>query len=160
VLYEPPWPDAASAEIVARLEHLGARQQWDALVETFLTDLLQVPRDVVSALQQSPEWAMWTADAKASLGDLRALIRHVVVLDRYRMLTMPVMLLVGTESPRGLYLTDALAATLPNARVVELMGQAHEGMTTDPQQFADAVIAFLATEGESIHEIDRQSQLV
>lgn len=158
VLYEPPWPDAASAEIVARLEELGARQQWDALVETFLIDLLQVPRDEVTALQRSPEWAMWTADAKASLGDLRALIRHTVVLDRYRTLTMPVLLLVGTESPRDLYLTDALAATLPNARVVELTGQAHEGMTTAPELFFDAVTSFLAGEGDGVRGYERQSQ--
>jgi pimeloyl-ACP methyl ester carboxylesterase len=160
VLYEPPWPNAASAEAVAHLERLGARGQWDALVESFLVDILQAPRDEVTALQRTPEWAMWTADARATLGDLHALIRHTVVPERYRMLSMPVLLLVGTESPRDLYLTDALAENLPNARVVELTGQAHEGMTTAPTQFVEAIVPFLVTEGGRGRAHDLQSRPV
>ena len=41
------------------------------------------------------------------------------------------------------YVTDALAAVLPNARIEELPGQAHEGMTTAPQMYAEAVARFL-----------------
>jgi pimeloyl-ACP methyl ester carboxylesterase len=48
-----------------------------------------------------------------------------------------------TESPRDLYVTDALAAVLPDVRVQELPGQAHEGMTTAPEMYAEAVTRFL-----------------
>jgi hypothetical protein len=54
-----------------------------------------------------------------------------------------VLLQIGTESPRDLYVTDALAAVLPNVRIQELPGQAHEGMTTAPQMYAEAVSRFL-----------------
>ena len=53
------------------------------------------------------------------------------------------LLQIGTESPRDLYVTDALAAVLPDVRIEELPGQAHEGMTTVPQMYAAAVSRFL-----------------
>ena len=156
VLYEPPWPHIVGADVVARLEQLGEREDWDALVETFMTDVLQVPPDEVAALQRTPDWAPWTADARATLGDLRAAVRHTVVPEHYRTLTMPVLLLVGTESPRELYVTDALAANLPDARVVALEGQAHEGMTTAPALFVDAVVRFLVGEVAGVREHNLQ----
>jgi pimeloyl-ACP methyl ester carboxylesterase len=58
-------------------------------------------------------------------------------------LDLPVLLQVGSESPRHLYVTDALAAVLPDARIGELPGQAHEGMTTAPEMYAEAVSRFL-----------------
>ena len=58
-------------------------------------------------------------------------------------MTVPVLLQVGSESPREFYVTDALAATLPDARVEVLAGQAHEGMTTAPAQYVASVLRFL-----------------
>jgi hypothetical protein len=63
--------------------------------------------------------------------------------ERYRRLAIPVLLQIGTESRRGLYATDALAAVLPDVRIGELQGQAHEGMTTAPEMYAEAVTSFL-----------------
>jgi hypothetical protein len=53
------------------------------------------------------------------------------------------MLQIGTESPRDLYVTDALTAILPDVRIEELPGQAHEAMTTAPGMYAEAVSRFL-----------------
>jgi hypothetical protein len=50
---------------------------------------------------------------------------------------------VGSESPRDLYVTDALAAVLPRAEIETLAGQAHEGMTTAPELYAEATMRFL-----------------
>jgi hypothetical protein len=53
------------------------------------------------------------------------------------------MLQIGTESPRDLYVTDVLAAAvLPDVRIQELPGQAHEGMTTAPKMYAESVSRF------------------
>jgi hypothetical protein len=54
-----------------------------------------------------------------------------------------VVLQIGTESSRALYVSDALAAVLPDARIQELAGQAHEGMTTAPEMYAAAVSCIL-----------------
>jgi pimeloyl-ACP methyl ester carboxylesterase len=134
VLYEPPYPSLASG-IRPRLEALADRGDWDGLVETFMRDGLQVPDAEVTAIKASPVWRVWTADAPATLGDLRALAAYSFEPETFRALAVPVVFLVGGESPRELYATDALAAVLPQARVVTLDGQAHEGMTTAPEQF-------------------------
>jgi pimeloyl-ACP methyl ester carboxylesterase len=70
---------------------------------------------------------------------LRALRKYEFRPDRFRGVQVPVVLQVGTESPRELYATDALAAILPNVRIQELPGQAHEGMTTAPDLYVAAV---------------------
>jgi hypothetical protein len=54
-----------------------------------------------------------------------------------------VLLQIGSESPRDLYVTDAIAAVVPDARIEELLGQAHEGMTTAPELYTEAVSRFL-----------------
>ena len=69
--------------------------------------------------------------------------RYKFEAGRYHTLNMPVLLQIGSESPRDLYVTDALAAVLPNASIGVLQGQAHEGMTTAPGMYAEAVTTFL-----------------
>jgi pimeloyl-ACP methyl ester carboxylesterase len=143
VLYEPAWPRLIGREALAPLEALARAGDWDAFCVTFFRDLLRVPTDEVEAVRASDLWPPILADAEASLGDLRAISRYDFQADRFRGLRMPVMLQIGTESPRDLYVTDALAAVLPDARIEELPGQAHEGMTTAPQQYAESVSRFL-----------------
>jgi pimeloyl-ACP methyl ester carboxylesterase len=143
VLYEPPHPAGMSPDTAARLERVAVTEGWDRLVETFMREILEVPAKVVAGIRGTPFWQVWTADAEASLNDLRALSRHRFDAARYRALRMPVQLLIGTRSPRRIYVTDALAAVLPDVRVTELAGQAHEGMTTAPEQFVAAISAFL-----------------
>jgi pimeloyl-ACP methyl ester carboxylesterase len=143
VLYEHPGPNADTASHLAQLERLAEREDWDAMVQTFMRDVLQVPPSEVEEIRATPFWEVWLADARATLNDLRALTRHTIDVARFRSLRMPVLLLIGTESPRDLYATDALAAVLPDTRIHALDGQAHEGMTTAPEQFTDAVKDFL-----------------
>jgi len=97
----------------------------------------------VDALRASELWPPIVGDAEASLGDLRAISRYAFRAERFGGLRVPVLLQTGTESPPELYVTDALAAALPDARVEQLRGQAHEGMTTAPEMYADAVARFL-----------------
>jgi pimeloyl-ACP methyl ester carboxylesterase len=143
VLYEPPWPSISSKERMARLEELARAGDWDGFAATFFRDTLSVPAEELEELRATELWPPIVADAKASLGDVRALSRYDFEPDRFRGLRIPVMLQIGTESPRHLYVTDALAAALPDARIEELPGQAHEGMTTAPGPYAQAVARFL-----------------
>ena len=143
VLYEPPWPRAIGKDTLARLEPLAQAGRWDDLAVTFFRDTLSVPAEELNALRATELWPPIVADAKASLHDLCALSRYDFRAGRFRDLRIPVLLQVGTESPRDLYVTDALAAVLPNVRVESLPGQAHEGMTTAPRMYAEAVARFL-----------------
>ena len=143
VLYEPPWPGILGEGALARLEGLAESEGWEAFAAAFFRDVLSVPAGELEELRATELWPPIVGDAKASLGDLRALSRYDFSADRFRGLNLPVLLQIGTESPRGLYATDALAAALPDARVEELPGQAHEAMTTAPGPYAEAVSRFL-----------------
>jgi len=143
VLYEPAWPHVVGQEALARLEELAQAGNWEGLAVTFFRDQLSVPVEALDALRATALWPPIIADAEASLGDLRALSRYDFQAERFRELRVPVLLQIGTESPRDLYVTDALAAVLPNVHIEELPGQAHEGMTTGPQMYAEAVSRFL-----------------
>jgi len=63
---------------------------------------------------------------------------------------VPVLLQVGSESLRELYVTDALVAAQPDARVEVLAGQAHEGMTTAPAQYVASVLGFLRADMRAV----------
>jgi pimeloyl-ACP methyl ester carboxylesterase len=142
VLYESPDPGSLPPDALTHLQAFAARQDWNGLVEAFMRDVLQVSPDEIEVIRASPFWDVWTADAEASLHDLQAGAGYRFDADRFRSLEMPVQLLIGTESPREIYVTDALAAALPDVRIHELDGQAHEGMTTAPAQFTEAVVRF------------------
>ena len=143
VLYEPPWPNALDPELIARLQKLAAAGELEALVEVFMREVLQVPPDEVAAIRETPFWEVWIADAIATQNDLRALTAYSFDPEAFLSLAMPVLLQVGTESPRDIYVTDALAAVLPDVRIEALEGQAHEAMTMAPEMYANAVIGFL-----------------
>ncbi|MGC1952894.1 MAG: alpha/beta hydrolase, partial [Gammaproteobacteria bacterium] len=142
-LYEAVWPRVIGKQALAQLEELAQDGDWDGFAVTFFRDRLAVPLEELDELRITDLWPPIIADAEASRGDLRALSRYDFQAERFRELRVPVMLQIGTESPRDLYITDALAAVLPNVRVEELPGQAHEGMTTAPKMYAEAVSRFL-----------------
>jgi len=143
VLYEAPWPRILGKEALARLEILAQNSDWDSFALTFFRDQLFVPVEDLKQLQMTELWQPIIADAKASLNDLRALSRYDFNAEQFRSLQVPVLLQIGAESLRDLYVTDALAAVLPDVRIEELLGQAHEGMTTAPKMYAEAVSRFL-----------------
>jgi pimeloyl-ACP methyl ester carboxylesterase len=143
VLYEAAWPCVVGEDALARLEELAQAGDWEGFAVTFFRDRLSVPVEELDELRTTELWPSIIADAEASLGDLRALSRYDFKAERFRELGVPVLLQIGTESPRDLYVTDALAAVLPNVRIEELPGQAHEGMTTAPKMYAEAVSRFL-----------------
>ncbi len=143
VLYEPGRPDLFPSEVLAQLEALASIGDWDQFALTFFRDALHVPIEELEAVRASELWPPIVADAPASHGDIRALTRYKFEAGRYHTLDMPVLLQIGSESPRDLYVTDALAAVLPDASIGVLQGQAHEGMTTAPGIYAEAVTTFL-----------------
>lgn len=147
VLYEPPWPNLLNEEVLAPLEALAERGDWDGFAVAFFRDLLSVLDEDLDVLRGSELWPPIVADAPASLGDLRALARYRFEPERFGHVSCPVLLQIGSDSPRDLYVTDALAAVLPDCRVEVLDGQAHEGMTTAPELYTAAVVRFLSAQG-------------
>jgi pimeloyl-ACP methyl ester carboxylesterase len=143
ILYEPPTADLPKPEELKRLKELARAGQWDQFATRFFSDTIQVPAEEIDELRNTDLWPPIVDDAPASLGDIQALNAHDFDIERVGRLKVPVMLQYGSESPPDLFLTKPLSAMLPNARVEELAGQAHEGMTTAPEQYAASVSRFL-----------------
>jgi pimeloyl-ACP methyl ester carboxylesterase len=143
VLYEPPWPHIIRRATLNRLEELAQAENWDALATTFCREVLTMPVDELNHLRVTQLWPYMLADTKATMEEIRALSRYDFDPNYFRDLPYPVLLQVGTESPHDLYVTDALAAVLPNVSVEALPGQAHEGMHTAPDLYAESVSRFL-----------------
>jgi len=143
VLYEAPWPHIIGKEKLESLEALARVGDWHGFSVSFFHDVLRVPMEELNTLRATALWAPIIADAKASLGDLRAVSRYDFTPDRFRDLRMPILLQIGTESPRELYVTDSLCAVHRDILIQELEAQAHEGMTAAPKSYAEAVSKFL-----------------
>jgi pimeloyl-ACP methyl ester carboxylesterase len=143
VLYEGPWPSLVAPHVMTALEALAEAGDWDGFARRFFANVILVPAAELDEVRATELWPPIVADGEASLGDLRALGRYRFEPERFADLRMPVLLQIGTRSPRDLFVTDALAAVLPDARISELEGQAHEGMTTAPEMYAEAVARFL-----------------
>ncbi|HYI96377.1 MAG TPA: alpha/beta hydrolase [Bryobacteraceae bacterium] len=141
ILYEPPAAGLMNGHM-DRLEAHAREGDWSGMSYSFFHDVLCVPTEELDAMKNSELWVPILDDARAALGDLRALSEYDFRADAFRKLSMPVMLQIGSESPRHLYATDTLAAVLPDVRIQSLAGQAHEGMTTAPQQYVDSVAGF------------------
>ncbi|MGH8174783.1 MAG: alpha/beta fold hydrolase, partial [Steroidobacter sp.] len=105
VLYEAPWPTLITKEVLAPLEALARAEDWEGFSVTFFHELLSVPMRELEELRATELWAPIVADARASLRDLRALSRYNFNAGRFRELRIPVMLQIGVESPRDLYVT-------------------------------------------------------
>lgn len=143
VLYEAPSPRMIDHKVLERLEALAQIGDWDSFALTFFRDQLFVPIAELDQLRMTELWSSIVADAEASLGDMRSLSKYDFNAEHFSHLQVPVLLQIGTESPRDLYVTDALAAVLPDVRIEALLNQAHEGMTTAPEMYAETVSNFL-----------------
>jgi pimeloyl-ACP methyl ester carboxylesterase len=141
-LYEPPWPQIILEEQLDRLETLARAADWEGFATAFFRDTLATQAEDLETLHATEPWNEIIADAEASLGDIQALGEYQFDPESFRHLQMPVMLQVGTESPRELYVTDALAQVLPDVLVETLPGQAHEAMNTAPELYAESVSRF------------------
>ena len=143
ILYEPAWPSLASEAVLQKLRTRAEAGDWNGFCTYFFVDVLRVPAEEIDQVRQTALWQPILDDAPASLHDIAALSRLEVDLSNVEKLTMPTLLQTGSESPQELYLTDALARRIPNATVGILQDQAHEGMTTAPDQYVESVLGFL-----------------
>jgi pimeloyl-ACP methyl ester carboxylesterase len=143
ILYEAPWPGITSQD-VDRLEGIAQVGDFEKLVVTFYHEYLGVPMEEVTALRETELWPRMVADAEATVQDLRAMSVHEFDPESCRELSFPVLLQVGTESPRSAYVTDALAAVLPDVRIDELAGQGHDAVLLAPHQYMQSVARFLS----------------
>jgi pimeloyl-ACP methyl ester carboxylesterase len=147
VLYEPAvsleempvYPPGARARIQALLD-AGDRE---GALETFFRDVVLMPEYEIAALRTEPVWparleAAHTIPREFADGD------YILDPERFRNLTVPILLLLGGDSPAFIRrATRVVHAALPTSRIIVMPGQQHIAMRTAPDLFIRRVKAFL-----------------
>lgn len=147
VVYEPYAPVVAATEVSAitlRYEATAASGDRDAVVSSFLREIVQLSEHEVRLMRAHPSWAARLAAAHTIPRELRAAEQFSFVPSRFANVHVPIGMLVGADSPA--FLTDATArlhAALPTSEVVVLAGQRHAAMNTAPSLFVSQLRALL-----------------
>ncbi|MGK2960515.1 MAG: alpha/beta fold hydrolase [Gemmatimonadaceae bacterium] len=149
ILYEGVYlrgADSYPPELVERLRGLFARGAVeDMLVAAFRQLAGMSPEEVELLRTQTDAWAVRLGNAPTLPRELQADESYVFVAERFSGMWMPVLFLVGGESPpRELENAVRIAAALPDARVAVLPGQQHVAMHTAPELFVSEVVGFLS----------------
>jgi pimeloyl-ACP methyl ester carboxylesterase len=144
ILYEPaPGVPQIEAELLSRLDVLLAKDEREQLLSAFLTEA-GLDSGALDRLRASPVWEMRVASAHTIPRELRAEESYRPDPDTFSSLSLPVLLLLGSESPewakRG---TEVAESALAESRVKVLEGEGHLAIMTAPELVAGAVARFL-----------------
>jgi pimeloyl-ACP methyl ester carboxylesterase len=152
VLYEPTIPIPPGSPIappatLAKMEALQAAGDWEGVLLTLAREIVGVPEDVIAAWRASPEWEAAIDAADTIVPEGHAIEGYVFDPARFRGLTTPTLLLLGSESPPFFKAaTEAVGEALPHSQLVVLAGQGHVAMDTNPELFLREVVRFLGEE--------------
>jgi pimeloyl-ACP methyl ester carboxylesterase len=138
VLYEPPMGGVlAEPPVIDRLESQIAGGDRDAAVSEFLRDIAGYDAAEVQELRRSPVWEQRKAVAHTLPRELRAEREYELNRAALAELDLPVLMLIGSESPDwARRSTAAYADALSNATVHTLEGQGHGALAAAPELVA------------------------
>jgi pimeloyl-ACP methyl ester carboxylesterase len=144
VLYEPsPGLHVVPGAELVRIEELVERGEREEALEQALL-LFGLTAGEVEQLRAAPTWAERVAAAHTIAREVRAEEAYEPAAERLQDLRVPVLFLLGEESPDwAREATERLCETLPDARVSVLRGQGHAATVTAPELVADEVVRFL-----------------
>ena len=146
-LYEPGVfvaADLITPELGESLDSLLAAGDNDGLVETFFREALGLGDDDIATKRAQPSWPARVAAAPTLPRELRNTPEELFDATQAGKLSVPTLLLEGSESAESLR-TDVrtVAEAVPNARVAILEGQAHSADFLAPELVAKELLAFL-----------------
>jgi len=149
VLYEPPVAaGVASDEVIARLEELLAAGERDRLLALFMAEVAGVAPAQIEVMRGQPSWEARLAAAHTIPRELRAANEERFDPAAFGGLGVPALVLSGDASrPSFMRAAAAVAAGLPDGRLVTMPGQGHTAMDTATELFVSEVLAFLGPRG-------------
>ncbi len=145
-LYEPPLGmDPFPEPFIAEIEALITSGDRDAAVTLFMGDVVGLPPEVLAELQADrAAWPPMVDTVHTLPREIRAVGGFIFDAERYRAITVPTVLLAGSESPpelrRGVELVQGAVS---DALVVVMDGVDHEAVTTGPEILVAAVVSAL-----------------
>ncbi len=145
-LYEPLMGGGlTTGATIERWEGMIEAGDRDAVVREFYRDLVGYDEDAIDELARGPVWEARMRIVPTMPRELRAELAHRFDPDALAALTMPVLLLLGTESPDwAVRSVRAYADAIPGAELRMLEGQGHSANMTAPDLLAAELERFLA----------------
>lgn len=145
-LYEPPLPvgvDFYPEGFVKHLSDLLDAGDRDGLVAAMFTQTGTRTADLAT-MRELPVWRRRVDAAHTIPREMQAISgNYQPDFGRFARVAVPVMLLVGSDSPQPLQLaTERLRKMLPDVKEVVLDGQAHFAMDTAPDMFLRQILTF------------------
>jgi pimeloyl-ACP methyl ester carboxylesterase len=148
ILYEPPVPipgvQIYPTGIVDKLQALKEQGNKEAVLTTFLREIVRMPSHELDLLQSQPAWSGRVAAAHTIPRELQAHQAYKFKAERFSNVRTPTMLLLGGDSPHFFKTAvELVKAALPSSQVVVLPGQQHVADQTAPELFLREVLRFL-----------------
>jgi pimeloyl-ACP methyl ester carboxylesterase len=153
ILYEPPIPAGVEIYAPGLIERLGRLLEsgdGEAILTTFMADVVRMPAAEVEYIRSRPDWDDRVASAHTVVREIHAHEAYRFEPERWRGFATPTLLLLGSESPSIFAAaTELLCATLPRSTRRLLPGQQHVAMETAPTLFADELLRYVREQRES-----------
>lgn len=149
VLYEG-WPPVLPEKlkfpsgVEERLDALVASGEREAALELFWREVVKISEEDLRAVRAQPTWPSRLATVHTITREFRAFFEDTFDPQRAARVAVPVLLVVGTDTPEELRDDpETVAAALPDARIVTLEGQQHIADVLAPELFAERMLEFL-----------------
>jgi pimeloyl-ACP methyl ester carboxylesterase len=145
-LYEPPMGGVlADRATIDRWQRLVSDGDRDLMMREFFRDVAGYDDPAIDELARSPLWQARKRVTPTLPRELRAELAHRLDREALAAITVPTLLLVGTESPDwAVRSTEAYEAALPNAEKALLEGQGHSANIGAPDLLASELTRFLS----------------
>lgn len=149
-LYEG-WPPidpaslAAPAGVAEQMEQFLDDGQREAALELAYRELVGVTEDELTEVREQPNWSARVAAVHTIIREERAFQQAVFDDRQAAEVSVPVLLLTGSESPVWRPQADVVKAALPDSRIAVLEGQGHVADVFAPDLVAAPLLAFLQT---------------
>ncbi len=147
VLYEPPIPTGIPMypeQVPERMQALIDKDSLEAALELFMREVVRMPEHELKRYRQLPMWKGRIQLAPTIPRELAIDRTYQFNPDRFTHYKVPTLLLLGGDSPALFQNAVAvLKSALPGSSVVNLPGQQHIAMDTNPELFLSEVLQFL-----------------
>jgi len=151
LLYEPPMPyyeridgvDPRKPLVIAMTEIL-AKGDIDGVITFYLSDFMGSSPDAVERQRSNPKaWERWRSMARTVPRELMIVRDYEFAPSKFVGVKYPFGVLVGGKSRGGMRNSaERIKSGIPQTEIIELPGEGHSAMTSSPEMFASAVLAF------------------
>lgn len=143
--YEPSFGLRYPAGFIERVDRQASAGDANGAIVSVLTTLAGMTEEQVAAMRAAPTWPARLKTAPTIAREARLEDGWVLDHDQFATVTVPVLLISGSESPPELVaVTHNCAAVLPDARVHVLGGRDHFAYKSHPHEVADVIRDFAA----------------